>query len=216
MLRKIMFIPGFLVGVVSASLLLPAFSAQQSKKRAAPSQPSAQQMQEMMKKAAKYTQPGKHHKQLDKMLGTWDTQTRLFLAGRATPPSPGRAVTSWLMKGRWLKTEASGSMMGRPIKSFNVMGYDNFKMSYVSTSVQTMDTAMVRAEGDMDPSGKVLIMYGTLDEYLTGEHDKMVRTVIRFVNKDKMIMEIHDLPIGEKNTKVVEVVYTRAKTGSSN
>ena len=99
--------------------------------------------------------------------------------------------------------------MGRAMQSFSIMGYDNFKMSYVVTSVSSMDTAMNRAEGDMDPSGKAMLLYGTLDEYLTGEHDKMVKTVWRFPADDKMIMEIHDLPIGEKNTKVVEIVFTK-------
>jgi hypothetical protein len=77
--------------------------------------------------------------------------------------------------------------------------------------VGNFDTAMIRAEGDMDPSGKALLLYGTLDEYLTGEHDKMVKTVWRFPSADKLVMEVHDLPIGEQNTKVFEVVYTRAK-----
>ncbi len=53
--------------------------------------------------------------------------------------------------------------------------------------------------------------YGTIDEYLTGEHDKMVKTVWRFISDDKMVLEIHDLPIGENNTKVVEITYTRKK-----
>jgi hypothetical protein len=70
---------------------------------------------------------------------------------------------------------------------------------------------MRQSEGDMDPSGKVLITYGTLDEYLTGEHDKMVKYVWRFDSDDKIVLEIHDLPIGEKNTKVLEIVSTRAK-----
>ena len=50
-----------------------------------------------------------------------------------------------------------------------------------------------------------------LDEYLTGEHDKMVKSVFRFVSEDEMKLEVHDLPIGESNTKVVEITYTRAK-----
>ena len=52
-------------------------------------------------------------------------------------------------------------------------------------------------------------MYGTLDEYLTGEHDKMVKTIWRFISKDEMVMEVHDLHIGEKNTQVIEIRYTR-------
>jgi hypothetical protein len=43
-------------------------------------------------------------------------------------------------------------------------------------------------------------MYGTLDEYLTGEHDKMVKSVWRFVSDDEMRLEVHDLAIGESNS----------------
>jgi hypothetical protein len=115
------------------------------------------------------------------------------------------------MEGRWLKWEGSGTMMGMPANLFMLIGYDNFKMSYVATFVSSLDTAMLRAEGDMDPGGKTLLMYGTLDEYLTGEHDKMVKYVWRFESDDRIRMELHDLPIGETNTKVVEYVWTRAE-----
>ena len=129
------------------------------------------------------------------------------MAGKPTPPEKGTAEFSWLMPGRWLKQESNGTIMGQPMKTFMLLGYDNFKMSYVSTQVSNLDTAMTHAEGDMDPGGKALLMYGTLDEYTTGEHDKMVRYIWRFPSADRMILEIHDLPIGENNTKVIEVVY---------
>jgi hypothetical protein len=56
-----------------------------------------------------------------------------------------------------------------------------------------------------------LIGYGTLDEYTTGENDKMVKYAFRFLDADKIVLEIHDLPIGETNTKVLEFTYTRSK-----
>jgi hypothetical protein len=91
-------------------------------------------------------------------------------------------------------------------------------MSYVATTVTSADTAMVRYEGDMDPSGDALIMYGTLDEYITGEHDKMVKYLWRFTNDNRIVLEVHDLPIGERNTQVIEVAFDRVagekKTGS--
>jgi hypothetical protein len=89
------------------------------------------------------------------------------------------------------------------------MGYDNFKQSYVATTLSSLDTAMIRLEGDMDQAGKTLLAYGTLDEYLTGEHDKMVKYVWRFQSPTRIVLEIHDLPIGEANTKVIEVVLTK-------
>ena len=79
------------------------------------------------------------------------------------------------------------------------------------SDVNNMDTALRHAEGDMTPDGSALVLYGTLDEYLTGEHDKMVKYVYRFVNDDEFILEVHDLPIGLENTKVMEAHFHREK-----
>lgn len=183
-------------------------------KPAQPTRPDAQGgMQEelaaAMAKAAKYIRPGPNHRFLERFLGTWETGTRIFMGPEPTPAEKGTVTGSWLMEGRWLKLEGTGSMMGMTVRTFTLLGYDNFKQSFVSSAVSSADTAMNEAEGDLDPSGEVLLMYGTLDEYLTGEHDKMVKYVYRFHGPDRFTLEIHDLPIGERNTKVVEIEFTR-------
>ena len=79
-------VPGLLAGAVCASLLFPA--------RPAPSADSTQDPQEMaevMAKAKRYTQPGEHHLLLKRFLGSWDTETRIFMGGQATPPAKGTA-----------------------------------------------------------------------------------------------------------------------------
>jgi hypothetical protein len=166
-------------------------------------------MAAMMEKAKRFTQPGEKHQALERFIGTWTTETRFFMAGKPTPAEKGTASTTWLIPGRWLKSESSGTMMGRAWQSFVLLGYDNFKQSYVMTTVSNMDTAMSHAEGDIDPATGALIAYGTIDEYLTGEHDKMVRYVWRFPAANRIVLEVHDLPIGEANTKVVEIAFTR-------
>lgn len=168
-------------------------------------------MKEMMKRAEKYTQPGPHHAALEKLLGTWDTEIRVKIPGRDVPPEKGSSTCSWLMKGRWVKCEATGTVMGMPAESFVIFGYDNFKMSYRIATVTSLDTALNTSEGDMDPSGKALVTYGTLDEYLTGEHDKMVKTIWRFQSADEFVMEVYDLPIGETNNQVLAQTYRRRK-----
>lgn len=168
-------------------------------------------MAEMMKKARVYIEPGPAHKVLERFLGSWDTEMRFTMPGLPSKPEKGTSTCSWLMPGRWMKCDATGTMMGKPLQTFVVLGYDNFKMSYRVMTVSSMDTAMFVSEGDLDPNGKVLITYGTLDEYLTGEHDKMVRYVWRFLSDDRIVLEVHDLPIGETNTKVLEFAYTRRK-----
>jgi hypothetical protein len=133
------------------------------------------------------------------------------MPGVDMPADKGVATISWLIEGRWLQLAGSGTQMGMPAQSFMILGYDNFKQSFVTAGVSSVDTALTTSEGDMDPSGKALITYGTLDEYTTGEHDKMVRYVWRFQSPDSMTLELHDLPIGEKNTKVVEITFKRKK-----
>lgn len=198
-----LFVPAVVAVAIGAFVAAHAQDSKDPKKAAAA-------MAAMMEKAKRFTQPGEPHKALEKFLGKWIIETRFFMAGKPSPPEKGTAEFSWLMAGRWMKSEWKGPMMGHPMEGFMLLGYDNFKQSYVTTAISSMDTAMVHSEGDMDPSGNALLTYGTLDEYLTGEHDKMVKYVWRFASKDKMALEIHDLPIGEKNTKVLEVSYTRA------
>ena len=194
-----------LLHVLGATLALTVVAAPSFGQQA----PTQSEMAAMMAKAKRFTQPGDAHKQLERFLGKWTTETRMFAMGKPTPPEKGTADFSWLMSGRWLKMESIGTMMGLPAQAFMIIGYDNFKQSYVSTHLSNIDTAMTHAEGDMDPSGKTLISYGTLDEYLTGEHDKMVKYVWRFVSPTHLVLEVHDLPIGETNTKVVEITFRK-------
>ena len=192
-----------------ASALAGSFFLSTTARPPAPQDP--QQMQEMMKKAEKYTQPGKHHEALKRFLGKWTTETRFVMGQQKSPVEKGRAEWSWLVEGRWLQSSVTGTMMGRPMTAHGWLGYDNFKQSYVETRVSNMDTAMTHSEGDMTKDGKALITYGTLDEYLNGEHDKMVRYVWRFASADKIVLEVHDLAIGEEFTQVIEIVYQRAQ-----
>lgn len=168
-------------------------------------------MAAMMAAAAKYTKPGENHALLQRFLGDWDTETSFVMGGKRGPAEKGSSHGSWIMDGRWLRMEGTGKLMQRDLQSFWVMGYDNFKQSYVVTTITSMDTAMLHSEGDVDPRTGALILYGTLDEYLTGENDKMVKYVFRFPDADTIVSEVHDLPIGETGTQVVEIVFKRHK-----
>jgi len=166
-------------------------------------------MQAAMAKMMEFTQPGELHEVLGRFVGEWDTVTRFTMGGATSPGAKGSATTTWLHPGRWIQTSWTSPMMGMKIDGTSLMGYDNFKKSFVATTVSTMDTAMNHTEGDLNRDGSVLLLYGTIDEYLDGQHDKMSKTVYRFVDEDKILMEVHDFTIGEENTQVVEVEFTR-------
>lgn len=201
-MRKTLAVSALVLGMLSITL-----TADEGEQPAATPPPA--DMADMMAKFKGLTDPGPHHKLLGRFLGKWETESRVFAGPTPSAPDKGHSEFSWLMKDRWLKCEYTNTMMGMTYQGFNITGYDNFKKSYVTTMVSSMDTMMFRLEGDMDPSGNSLVMYGTMDEYLTGEHDKMVKMVWRFESESKMTLEVHDLPIGENNTKVVEVTFNK-------
>lgn len=208
--------PWSLVPIVALLLsLIPrppaAHSQEAADAQARPAEGQQVDMAAMMVRAKQYTTPGEEHRLLERFLGSWDTATRITMAGMGQDAEKGTATFQWLMEGRWLQGSARGTIMGMAFETFLLMGYDKLKMSYVTAMVNSLDTALVTSEGDLDPGGEVLLAYGTLDEYLTGEHDKMVKYVWRFLSDDEILLEVHDLPIGEKNTQVLEIRYTRAK-----
>ena len=88
----------------------------------------------------------------------------------------------------------------------------HYKKKYTSCWVDSASTSMLTSEGLPDRTGKVLAFFGTMDEWLTGEHDKPVKYVFRVINDDQHVFEIHDLGIvdGDKeHTKVMEMTCTR-------
>ena len=173
--------------------------------------PSPEQMAEQMERWKATMVTDQHHEVLGQLVGNWETTTRVLMGGPTPQESSGKMSARWLIEGRWLLIEGSGTMMGMPNATAQIWGYDQFKQKYVSTMVSSLGTNLLTCEGNFDQSGKALHCYGTMDEPMTGEHDKMVRYTLRFKSPDEYVFEVHDLAIGEVNTLVVEYRSKRVK-----
>lgn len=173
-------------------------------------QPSADEMQQMMERWQATMVTGKYHRWLGRFVGQWETTNKMMWApGKDPEETKGHAEIAWQVKDRWLAWKSTWNMMGQPITTFGLHGYDNFKQKFVSVGYDDRTTALYRFEGNLDQTGKVLSLWGTVDEPMTGEHDKMSMYVLRVLDKDHFVQEIHDLTIGGDQTKVVEMLYTR-------
>ncbi len=167
-------------------------------------------MAEMMKKMEAHATPGKPHEMLAGLVGKWKTSTTMM--GMAA--TPGTAEYTSILGGRYIQQQYEGTMMGQPYTGMGLLGYDNYKKKFTSTWIDSVSTTKNDAEGMLDQTGKIINFYGTMDEYLTGEHDKPVKYVLDMTNPDRVVFEIHDLAIGA-NSKVVEIVYERvAESGT--
>ena len=176
-----------------------------------PSKDMQAAMAEGMKKWQEACTPGPSHKDLARFVGSWDTETTILGMGPEPMKSKGTAEWKWLFEGRWIQLNSSGQLMGRPYHNQMTMGYDNFRQKYLTAGVDDMQTVLLTTEGNFDLSRSALIMYGCIDEPMTGEIAKPVKSVWRFAGPDKFTHEVHDLAIGEENTKVFEITYTRRK-----
>lgn len=179
-------------------------------------EPKAQQMpgqEEMMKKWAEVSTPGDAHRKLDDLVGTWDAEMKMWMQGPGSVPSvtKGTSVNTWVLGGRYLRQEYKGEFMGMPFEGIGYTGYDNHNKRYFSIWIDNSSTQLSTMSGVVDQSGKVFTEYGTMDEWMTGENGKPVKYVTRILSKDKHVFEVHDLAIGEPNTKVMEATYTRKK-----
>jgi hypothetical protein len=197
-----------------AALALTSMPTRAQEKEQMPAQPTPEEMQQMMKRWQDASTPGENHKKLAQFLGTWNTSTKYMMSESGGPPqspTPGTAEIKWLVEGRWLRHESKGTLMGMPYAGYGTMGYDNFKQHYVQSWVDNYTTTLLTGEGAWDQTGKTLILYGFLDEPMTGENDKTVKYVYRMTGPDRFTFELHDMMIGETNTKVMEMEYTRVK-----
>jgi len=89
-----------------------------------------------------------------------------------------------------------------------VAGYDNFKKKYVSFWIDDAGTGMFSSEGTADAAGKMFTFHGKMDDPMTGEKDKPIKMILRTVNANKRVFEMHDLSKGEKSL-FGEMTYTR-------
>lgn len=172
--------------------------------------PMPKDMNEGMARWMQTLKPGPAHERLKELLGRYETTMRMKMDPSKPPvESKGSAEVSWLVEGKWLISKSSGEMMGHKVDTTVILGYDNFKERYVWCAVDSMQTTLNTASGHFDESGDNLILWGTIDEPTTPEQDKFVRYIYRGFGKDKFTFEVHDMMIGETNTKVIEIDWAR-------
>jgi hypothetical protein len=178
-----------------------------------PQSPSAdaKAMQDMMKQMQELAAPGPNHKFFENWVGKWDTTTTVGMTpGMPAHETHGHSEFSWLIGGTWLQERHDGTMMGLPLKGFGLSGYDNFNKRFVNCWVDSLSTGMITTTGSLDPTGKVLTLFGQVDEPTTGEHGKTVRFQTTVVDDDTHRLTIDEVQHGQPFT-VVETVYRRAK-----
>lgn len=172
---------------------------------------------EAMKRWMEVMTPSDIHKEMAKAEGAWGVTCKWWMAPGA-PPTESKANCKMKMAlgGRFLMQEFEGEMMGMPFQGIGYTGYDNFKKKYVSVWMDSFGTAITTSEGTADATGKVITFEGVMDEPMTGEKNKKFRHILRHVDDDTTMFEMHDLALEKMgmSTKVAEMTYKRKRPAS--
>jgi len=164
-------------------------------------------MEAMMKAAT----PGPEHKRLEPLVGSWNCVVRMWMAPDA-PASEvkGKTTRKWFLDGRFLQDDTEGEFGGMPFRGFGLTGYDNLQKKYTSMWADNMNTAIMTSQGTYDASAKTFTYVGEMIDPITTQKTKM-KDVIRVEGTDKHRLESYKVAPDGKETKMMEVIYTRAK-----
>ncbi|MEA2165155.1 MAG: hypothetical protein QOK37_3282 [Thermoanaerobaculia bacterium] len=164
-------------------------------------------MEAMMKAAT----PGDAHKKLGAMVGTFNTDVKMWMEPGA-PPTGGTGVSenAWALDGRWVEQHFTGTFMGMPFHGIGYTGYDNIKKKYVGTWMDSMSTAMMVSTGTPDAGGRSITFTSTMDDPMTGKASDVKETVT-VVDNDHHTLEMWGAGPDGKMYKMMEIAYTRKK-----
>lgn len=137
----------------------------------------------------------------------------MWMKGPDSEPmiSKGTSEQKVVLGGRFLQQDFTGEMMGQPFIGTGFTGCDNFKKKYVSFWIDNMSTGMSTMEGVLDKDGKTVTMWGTMNEPATGEKNKKVKYVTRFIDKDTQIFETYDVSAYGDKKPTMQITYKRRK-----
>ncbi len=159
----------------------------------------------MIEKGEALATPGSSHAFLEQLTGKWKTTSTVM----GSEPQFGTAKAEMILGGRFLEMSYEGDFMGIKLKGKTILGYDNYKHKFTGVFLDNLNTSIRTAEGTLDQSGKILSLWGTIDEWMTDEHDKPVSYRYRIMKDGTIALEVHDLTIVDGETQVVEITFRK-------
>jgi hypothetical protein len=163
----------------------------------------------MMKAWEAYATPGEPHKMLAAEVGSWKTESTMWMDPSKPPTkSTGSCELKMIMGGRYQQGSHKGNFMGMPFEGTSVVGYNNASKKWESTWMDNMGTGVMFMEGTFDDANKVATYTGTCTDPMTGQ-EKTYKETWTIVDDNTRKMEMFDKGPDGKEFKSMEMVMTR-------
>jgi hypothetical protein len=187
----------------------PTLAPARSIDKPSPQEPT---IDESMAAWAQYANPGEHHKHLEPLIGTWNAACRFYMDGPDQPPQESAAVATntWVLGGRFVQQQFRGSLLDQAFEGLGYWGYDNVSQKHISLWMDTMLTGVLHQAGSCDASGRTFTLSGSFFDPATNTTVKD-RSVLTIQDNNTFTYEMFHTTAGNREEKVGEIVYTRAR-----
>jgi hypothetical protein len=157
-----------------------------------------------------YAVPGENHKFLDYFIGEWESLVKFIPEPGAAPVTYKESISvQWILGGRYTYAVLKGNLAGKDYEVYVYTGYDNFKKEFFAIQLSTMGTGYYLSTGHLDITGKIRTDTAVLEDPTVGKIN--VKAVTTLVDRDKYLYDFYFLDDKGKETKIMDVVYSRKK-----
>lgn len=155
------------------------------------------------------TSPSSHHKLLSPLVGTWRAEIKTWNSPDGEPEiSHGTEKISWIMDGRFLKEEFTGTAMGRQLEGLGFIGYDNVRKAYFSSWIDSMSTQLMINRGQIDSTGKILTFSGVNTDPVSLRQIR-TRSILTMLTSKERKFEMFETQQDGSEIKVMEISYLK-------
>jgi Protein of unknown function (DUF1579) len=148
--------------------------------------------------------PGPEHEKLKQLEGDW--KAVMEMAGQK---SEGKVTYKSICGGMWVSSDFQGDFAGMKFQGHGLDGYDTNKKKYVSVWVDSMGSAPLTQEGDIDPNTKLLVMTGD-SVGLDGKPQK-IKSTVTTGDKDHFTFTMYMVQPDGSDQQLMTINYTRQK-----
>jgi hypothetical protein len=158
-----------------------------------------------------YMTPGKVHDLLRLYVGEWKQEITIWMQpGKPPEKFSAKASNRLLHGGRFLESKQTGEVGGRPYEGTSILAFNNATKKFTLAAFTNLGTGLTTLEGGWKEQGKSTELAGVMTSPADNKKIR-IRQVIRFIDKDNMLIENYDQWPGEEERKTTEYKLVRLK-----
>ena len=153
--------------------------------------------------------PSEMHYRMAKRAGEHETVSKLTLPDGKAVETKGTAKITAVLGGRFLQEEGTGTLLGNPVSTLKLVGYNDAAGQFEAVWLYTGSTAMMTMTGKAKDDNKTVEFSASVP----GPKDaKMNFTIVyRFADADRFIVELTARSEDGSKGPTMETTYTRKK-----